>query len=216
MFDIEIIFAEFGGKLKPDVEMVKHFFPEAKITIYDDSNAKPVFDQSHPRYGWRMHDYYVLQGILSSDADIAISLDADMKIVSTDVRRIIELTNKFGLCLPCNPRLTVRKDTLIGTDSDRVLDESGGTGYSFNSAIIAATRHHPEAMKALLMASLEMYQNPGRLPLALWRGVWGSAFFPCLLPPQWCVCEGQEGCGEEIILHIGHEKVRKHYGVSTS
>lgn len=216
MIDIEIIFAEFGGKAVPDVDMVKKYFPEAKITIFNDSNCVPVFDPKHPRYGWRMHDYYVLRGIVSSEADVAISLDADMKIVSEDVRKIIDLTCKFGLCLPCNPRLTVRKDTIIGTDSDKIIDETGGTGYSFNSAIIAATRHHQEAMLTLRKAAEYMYNNPGRLPLALWRAVWWSGLFPCLLPPQWCVCEGQEGCGDEIILHIGHEKVRRHYALSSN
>lgn len=211
---IEIIFAEFGPRaLKPDLAMVREYFPEAKITVFDDNNTRPVFDQTHPRYGWRMHDYYVLEGLTQSHADITISLDADMKIVSKDVRMIIQLTKNFGLCLPCNPRMTVRKDTLIGTDSDGIIDASGGVGYSFNSAIMAVTKHNANAVSTLFSAQMIMLTKPGRLPLALWRAVWAARFYPCLLPPQWCVCEGQEGCGEEIILHVGHEKVRRFYDV---
>jgi len=209
---LEIIFSEFYSQWEPNLLNVGGYFPEANISVYTELNATLRFDRSHTRWGWRMHDYNQLEKMLASDADTVIVLDADMHIVSQDVRTILPLVDKFGLCLPSNNRHLVRVDTLIGADTDLGLDETNGTGYAFNSAIIALNKKDQAARAVIEEAARIMRHNPIRLPLALWRAVYACAFYPCLLPPQWCVCAGDEGCGNEIILHIGHEKVREFYG----
>lgn len=214
MNKIDFIFSEFNSKNHVDWKMIKNFFPEAELRLYNEQTTKPVFDIKHPRYGWRMHDYQQLMGLLESKADIAIAMDADMKIVNHSVNALIPLTRKFGLCLPCNPRMTVLKDTLIGTDSDKMLDASLGLGYAFNSAIIALDKSNDKAIEVIYTALSLMKEKPMRLPLILWRAVYKVGFYPCILPPQWCVCDTQEGCGDEIILHIGHIGVRKFYGIA--
>lgn len=210
---IEILFAEFGGKFQPDCQNVLEYFLEADINVYDESDCKSMFDRNSPYWGKYMNDYWKVRKLLESEADVAISLDADMKIVSNDVVVLAALTEKFGLCLPANPRLTVRKDTLIGSHSDGKLDETKGLGYAVNMSPIAFDTSNSDARKVLDTFCRLMLKNPVRGPLNMWRAIWGQGFFPCLLPPQWCVCGEDIGVDDPIILHIGHEKVRKHYGV---
>lgn len=214
MNKISLIFSEFYSKYKVDQEAFKGYFPEAKIEFFDENNTEIIFDRSHKRALWRMHDFNQLDKMLASDSDIVIAFDADMHIVSQDVRMILPLVNKFGLCLPSNNRHLVRVDTIIGTDSDLQLDETNGTGYAFNCAIMALDKKNRDAVAVVEEAARIMRHNPVRLPLALWRAVYACGFYPCLLPPQWCVCAGDEGCGNEIILHIGHQQVREFYGIT--
>lgn len=212
MNSVEFIFAEFGERsLTPNIGMIEKYFPSAAVTVFNDKNTVPQFETKHHRYGWRMNDYYKVKGMLESKADIAIALDADMDIVSSEVKTIIPLVNKFGLCLPANSRHLVRVDTLIGADSDKVLDETNGNGFAFNAAIMALDRINRDAVACMERYCQIMNHNPVRGPLALWRAVWDTGFYPCLLPQQWCVCELDVGIGNEIILHVGHKKVKEFY-----
>jgi hypothetical protein len=56
-----------------------------------------------------------------------------------------------------------------------------------------------------------MLSHPTRGPLAWWQAMWDFDYAPLILPPQWCVCERHIGVGDEIILHEGHESVKRHY-----
>ena len=104
MQELEIIFSEFGlrkdanqpaafndlHRLDPTYSSVKQYFPEAKFTFYtDDTNLGDGYDDieikvipenefiqnNHHRQGWNNSDYYQIQGLLNSTADIAISMD---------------------------------------------------------------------------------------------------------------------------------------------
>ena len=121
------------------------------------------------------------------------------------------MVNKFGLCLPANSRHLVRVDTLVGADSDKALDETNGNAFAFNAAIMALDRTNRDAVACMERYCQIMDHNPVRGPLALWRAVWDTGFYPCPLPQQWCVCELDVGIGNEIILHVGHQKVREYY-----
>lgn len=211
MEKVEIVFAEFGGKFEPNVPNIRQFFPDAEINIFRDKDVESPFDIRSAYWGNYMNDYWKVRKLLESKADIAISFDADIKIVSDKVKAIIPLVKKFGLCLPANPRKLVAIDTLIGSHSDKVLDETEGMGYAFNMTPIALYLGNTNAVETLRKYCLLMEQNPVRGPLAMWRAVYHTGAFPCLLPPQWCVCGEDAGIGDEIILHIGHQKVREHY-----
>jgi len=209
---IEIVFAEFG-KQRPDETNVRKYFPEATVR---HARADAFSFPDHPRWGWRMNDYWKVRAMVESEADIVIALDGDMRIVSDDVRTIIPLVERFGICLPSNSRWLVRVDTQIGADSDGQLDETNGTGYALNCAVMAL-QHGDLGSMALARAFLrEMEAQPVRGPLAWWRAIYKFGLYPCLLPPQWCVCEKDIGCGNEIILHEGHESVRRHYAAHRS
>lgn len=208
---MNIVFAEFWSRNQIDLDNIKKFFPNATIHEYNEKNTTIAYDRDHPRCGNRMNDLYKIEGLLNLEDGFGLALDADMKIVSEDVKTIVPLIKKFGLCLPSNPRLLVRIDTLIGADSDRGLDDTNGNGFAFNSAIIGYDVDNAQATRVLLETRDIMLKTPMRLPLALWRAVYKTGFYPCLLPPQWCVCAGNEGVGDEIVLHVGHPEVRDYY-----
>lgn len=206
---IEIILAEFN-RPTPDVRNIQAAFPTAKVHVLTDGDVPDLFTGA--RRGWRMNDYWKAARILDSQADVAIAMDGDMRIVSAeDARTLPILAQRFGLCLPVNPRYLVRVDTLIGADSDGVLDETRGTGHAVNCTPIAFSTRHDGARECVEAYCRIMLDNPVRGPLAWWRAFWQTGFSPCLLPPQWCVCQEHIGIGNEIMLHVGHERVRKQY-----
>jgi hypothetical protein len=211
----EIIFAEFGAtKFSPDIDGIQRHFPEATITYLNEHRVRGPFYESDQRWGNRMNDYWKVRGILESKADVAICMDADTRIVSDKVRALFPLVRQFGLCLPANPRRLVMVDTAMGADSDQKLDESLGFGHAFNMTPIAVAHGCGyEKEREVLNEYLRIMETaPVRGPLAMWRACYNTGFFPCLLPAQWCVCAEDVGCGNEVILHVGHDKVREHYG----
>jgi hypothetical protein len=226
---IEVILAQFGtraNELEPSLSSFTAYFPEASVTLYTDQTprsrpqiaklqlVRPPFSAAHDeRYGWRCSDLYKVRGLLQSSADLAIAVDCDMYIVSDEVRTIIPLTQRFGLCLPANPRMLVKIDTAIGADTDGVLDDTRGCGFAVNSTPIAFFTRHRGARRFLESFAANMERNPVRAPLALWRACWTSGFNPYLLPFQWCVCQEQVGIGNEIILHTGHAAVCQFYNL---
>jgi hypothetical protein len=206
---LAIVLAEFGKPL-PDISQFKKYFPEADIRVYTDGDVPDLFPPGR-RHGYHMNDYWKVKKLLESGEDIAIAFDADMRIVSDDVKVLPLLAENFGLCLPANPRQLVRVDTEIGADSDRQLDETRGAGYAYNTSPIALNLNHVRARICADEYCNQMILRTVRAPLAFWRAAWNTGFSPYLLPPQWCVCEKDIGCGNEIILHEGHEKVKQHY-----
>ena len=50
-----------------------------------------------------------------------------------------------------------------------------------------------------------------RAPLHMSRAAWETGIYPYSMPVQWGVGNGFVGCKNEIILHLGHENVQKHY-----
>lgn len=209
---VEIIFAEFNGKFQPDFINVRKYFPDAQISVFTEKDCDNKFDKRSPYWGYHMNDLWKVAMLLRSKADIAISLDADMKIVSNNVNILPMLTKKFGMCLPASSRGLVKVDTEIGSHSDKVLDETLGMGQVMNMTPIALDTQN-DRMRFLLETYCKlMVANPVRGPLNMWRAVWKTGINPYLLPHQWCVCVEDVGIGGEIILHIGHEKVRQYYG----
>ena len=133
-------------RLDPTYSSVKKFFPNAKITLYKDThkfgmNYKDVeirvvdvennspFTRSNPRWGWHCCDYYEAKGLLESKADIAISVDSDLMFVSDEVKTILPIIEKFGICVPANTRQLVKVDGIHtrGNDGDYHQSSHKGT-----------------------------------------------------------------------------------------
>ena len=222
--NISFIFAQFGTKqtVEPSYSSILKYFKDANFVVYtDDSNASfpkgvnvklvnPIFEINH-RYGNRCNDLFKAIGLLDSEDEYAIALDNDMRIVSNEVKTILPITKRFGLCLPCNPRHLVRVDNSIGADSDNVFDETNGNTYAVNMSPISLYTSDVDSRDILSNYVEEIKTTPIRGPTAMWRAIWKSKSNPYLLPPQWCVCQEHCGIGGEIMLHVGHEKVRKYY-----
>jgi hypothetical protein len=219
---IDIIFAEFGV-VNVDVDHFRSYFPDARFILVTDAHSrieKGKFDQKYTvngpfgrqfRYGNRMNDLWQIEAMFRSDADVCLAFDSDVRIVSDDIKTIIPLVKKFGLCLPANPRMLVRHDATIGMDGGSVDDPSTGTGFALNCAITALDMHDGQARYCAWTFCQEMRLRPVRGPLAWWRAIWATGFNPYLLPFQWCVCSDHVGIGNEIMLHVGHKQVFDYY-----
>jgi hypothetical protein len=235
---LAIILCEFG-KPEPDVSQYRKCWPEAYIYVYGDKFLSflllpgfghdhkrsipadydvrdvPELGIDHPRYGWRMQDYWTVRkavDALNYSADVAICFDADMRILNFgEMRHLPDLADTFGACLPVNPRHTVARDCADGADVDfRERDSCGafGTVQSYNCSPVAL------GVKGIPMAEMyctEMLARPVRGPLAWARAMWLTGIAPLTLPAQWCVCEADIGIADPICLHIGHESVRRYY-----
>lgn len=221
---MELIMAQFGPDrdlLEPALNSYREHFPEATVTLYSDKEAsRPGVDKTIVVDGIapgkaasaRANNFYQIVGLLASKHDIAVSFDTDTYIVSDDVVSLPVLAERFGLCLPCSSRWTVRTDIEVGARSDGKLDETCGTAFAMCYTPIAFNTSHKMAREVLGRLSNGLRLTPLRGTLQLWRAFYDAGFFPCLLPPQWCVCHQSAGIGDEIILHLGHERIRKYYG----
>ena len=241
----EFIFSEFGlrstanqpntftdeHRLDPTYSSVKKYFPEAKLTLYTDieelgKNYPDVevrlididespFTKSNHRWGWHCCDYYEAKGLLESTADVAISVDSDLMFVSSDVRTILPITKRFGVCVPTNERQMVKVDGIHtrGNDGDYHLDEDESRGnlltYDLWWCSFDVSDNRGRAWLSEFCRLMET--NPKRAPLQMSRASWNTGIHPYSMPQQWGVGSGYIGCGNEIILHVGHTNVQDHY-----
>ena len=243
--NVEFIFSEFGYRstanqpgtftdeyrLDPTYSSVKKFFPEAKLTLYTDieelgKNYPDVevrlvdidespFTKSNHRWGWHCCDYYEAKGLLESTADVAISVDSDLMFVSPDVRTILPITKRFGVCVPTNERQMVKVDGIHtrGNDGDYHLneDESKGNLLTYDLWWCSFDVNDNRGRAWLSQFCRLMETNPKRAPLQMSRASWNTGIHPYSMPQQWGVGSGYIGCGNEIILHVGHTNVQDHY-----
>ena len=243
--NVEFIFSEFGlratanqpdsftdeYRLDPTYSSVKKFFPEAKLTLYTDieelgKNYSDVevklvnidespFTKSNHRWGWHCCDYYEAKGLLESTADVAISVDSDLMFVSSDVRTILPITKRFGVCVPTNERQMVKVDGIYtrGNDGDYHLDEDESKGnlltYDLWWCSFDVSDNRGRAWLSEFCRLMET--NPRRAPLQMSRASWNTGIHPYSMPQQWGVGSGYIGCGNEIILHVGHTNVQDNY-----
>lgn len=226
MHKVELILSQFGkdsDTVEPALSSFKRFFPESIVTLYTDNinyNNKlintinvvnPIFSKNSPRYGWHCSDLYRAIGLLQSKSEIAIYSDADMIFFSNACKHIIHLTEKFGICVPANPRLLMRNDALVGEDCDKILDETEGYGAAYNTSPISLNTRNIFARKLLEEYVKLMTETPQRNPVILYRAAWNTGIYPYVLPYNWCVCKEHIGIGSELILHSGHRQVLNYY-----
>lgn len=236
-FDIEFIFTEFGKervngggadldtqkRLEPSLSGIKKYFPQAKITVYTDFDwdniegitfkkvSSPVVNPGHPRYGYRTVDYFKFFALSEATADFTCALDSDMFFANENIYSLIFLTQKFGFCVAQNVRQNFNLDMRISKDTQIITDESFGNGYSYNQSPMTVWKNS-ESGKLFYKSCAEVMQNdPSRASLVMWKSAWKTGLFPYVLPKQFCVCEGDEGCGDEILLHVGHKSVKQYY-----
>jgi|HubBroStandDraft_4_1064222.scaffolds.fasta_scaffold03171_5 hypothetical protein len=215
---LAIILAEFG-RPAPDVSQYRKCWPEADIQVRlgdKDNWIVPELEPTHPRYGWRWNDYFKVKMMLESGADIAMCFDSDMRIVDFNGARTLPLlAERFGLCLPINPRYTVWRDFCDGADTGNFRQDIK-TGPGVNCSPIAIDLRRKLWSSELGTRCAEAYcqvmlETPMRGPLAWCESMWSIGYSPLILPPQFCVCERHIGVGDEIILHTGHAAVERHY-----
>lgn len=217
-------FESYSSRLDPSLRSLKKYFPNAKYTVYSDFDLKiegvnlikvqsPIKNPEHERYGYRTADYFKFTALLNSDADFKCVLDSDMEVVSSDVIALIYLTLKFGFCVPYNDRQLLRQDMIWSKDTQTISDESLGLGHSYNQSPMTLWKNDEKGKKFYKTCAEIMKSAPSRASLVMWKAAWETGIYPYILPKQWCVCDGNEGIGEEVILHVGHERVKKYYNL---
>lgn len=236
---IELVMSEFGhhranaggatlplrDRLNPTLHGFRGLWPKAVVTLYTDQDwpaeaglqvrkVDPPFDRSHPRYGWRAHDYYQIFGLLNSTADVAVAMDSDMEIVSSKFGFLTELAKRFGLTVPINPRMLLGIDGGIGVDStyEPSEDPSGGVSIAYNLTPIAFSTDHQAARRTLEDYAARLAANPGRGAVHLSAACLATGFQPHVLPYQWCVSSPRDVDSKHIwsdalALHVGHADV---------
>ncbi len=237
---IEFIFSEFneervnaGGadlshqlRLDPSLSTLKKYFPTAKYTVYSDFDLKiegvnlkkiesPVLQDKKAlkRHFYHLADYYKFRGMLDSEADIAISIDSDMYILNENIYTLIYLTEKFGFCVPNSSAQSMNFEVETSLDTIPVTDESKGFGTTSNITPMTLSKKS-EAGKLFFTKCCEiMEKEPSRASIVMWKAAWDSGFYPYVLPKEFCVCRGNEGLGNEVILHVGHPSVAEFYNV---
>jgi len=235
--DIEFVFTEFGeeringggsdldqnNRLQPSLSGIKKYFPNARITVYTDFDWKetdgitikkvtsPVADSEHPRYGYRTVDYFKFLALSQTTADFTCALDSDMFFVNENIYSLVFLTQKFGFCAAQNVRQIFNLDMRISKDTQEIRDESLGNGYSYNQSPMTVWKNDTNGTVFFKNCAEIMQNDPSRASLVMWKAAWKTGLYPYVLPKQFCVCDGDEGCGDEIILHIGHKSVKNYY-----
>ncbi len=224
------------GRLDPTYQSVKSFFPEANIICYSDDESigdgydvevRHIDSESTPfdkdyregsgklKWGYHCCDYYQIKGLLESTADVAIAMDSDLMFVSDEVKTLVPIIKKFGICCPQNERQMVKVDGLYtrGNDGDYHIgeDESCGNILTYDLWWTGFLTKDNRGRAYLSEFLRLMKENPKRGPLQLTRAAWNTGVYPYPMPKQWGVGVGHVGCGNEIILHVGHDAVQDHY-----
>jgi hypothetical protein len=135
--------------------------------------------------------------------------------VSDEVKTLLPITDKFGLCVPTNERQMVKVDGIHtrGNDGDYYIDEDESRGncltYDLWWASFCTRKKRGRVWLEEFCRLMET--NPKRAPLQMSRATWNTGIYPYSMPQQWGVGSGYIGCGNEIILHVGHTNVQDHY-----
>jgi hypothetical protein len=135
--------------------------------------------------------------------------------VSDDVRTLLPITKKFGICVPTNERQMVKVDGIHtrGNDGDYHLDEDESRGNLLTYDLWWCSFNTKDNRGRVWLSEFcrLMETNSKRAPLQMSRASWNTGIHPYSMPVQFGVGNGHIGCGNEIILHVGHVEVQDHY-----
>jgi hypothetical protein len=198
----------------PDVEDWTHHILED-----DDLHWK-----GHPRWPIRNTNLWLAKAALWEQYDSVCCLNDDMFIMHKGFVDGFTMAEKFGVCVPTNPRIYVKYNAMGAdtTEEDRrEVDKGPIYAPACNVSPMFVCRLHDHA-KLLIETYIEELHNCMRGTLAFWLASWHCAVAPIYLPEQWCV--GQSNAAyfknykkqlqgrmmpiEPIILHYGQSGVR--------
>jgi hypothetical protein len=148
-----------------------------------------------------------------------------MRIVSKGFIDGFLMAEKFGCCVPTNPRIYVKYNAMGADTSEKdYKPEMDGPEYapSCNMSPMFFSANIPTARELLITYEKEL-MTCMRGTLAFWKASWKTGVTPLYLPEQWCVCasnakyirdykkilQGKIYSIEPIILHWGQAEVRE-------
>lgn len=180
--------------------------------------------------GRRNSNYFKIDfAIKNHDVSLCL-LDDDMFIVHEGFTDGFGIAERFGAALPLNPRVYVKYNSMGADVSDKVLDSIQDTPLyapACNYSPMFVYPHCGLTANFLQQLKNELIYRTCRVTLAIWIASWKSQFTPVYLPEQYCVCgsnaehiknytkqlKGQEIKIPPIMLHLGHEQVKKVFNI---
>lgn len=234
---INFYFSEFGedrvnsggelllneSRLNPTLKSIRKYFPQARIIVYTNFDLKeenieiikiedsPFIDTNSSHKGYHIADYYKFYALANATGDFNCVIDSDMDIVSSNITALIAMTEKFGFCVPHNNRQSMVKDMRLSQNTIEIDDESKGLGYSYNQSPMTIWENDKRGREFYTQCYLELVKHPAKASFSMWKAAWETGIYPYVLPKEWCLCIGDEGIGDEVVLHVGHDSVKKYY-----
>lgn len=232
-----IVLAEFGERGREIRGFIKNIrtVSNLPIIIYSDRSYENLGDgvfirvlseekrywRAHQRYYNRNNDYWKLEGaMIETDFDTVLIMDDDMRIVNSQFVQGFELAERFGLCLPINPRTYFGLDREVGDDvPDDVIHDTKDCPYYMtanNMGVIFLDTTDGKVRSVVNHYLTYMQHHPCRGPVAMAVACWRERFSPYILPEEWCACGGYTSFRhrsnkriQPMFLHIGHPDVAK-------
>jgi len=181
--------------------------------------------REHRRWGVRNANIWLARAALeATDYSSVMCLNDDMRIVHHGFLDGFALAEKFGVCVPSNPRIYVRYNAMGADATDADLERAMRTApYAPACNVSPLFASQLPAARTLLQAYLDELETCMRGTLAIWFASWRTGITPVYLPEFWCVCEGNarhirdyrkrlRGKTHDIppmMLHVGQKGVRE-------
>lgn len=233
-----IILAEFGDRHEQLIGLFENIRKHCGISIHLYGDAQAV-SREYSTYGVKriliaddekftdnpvaLSNYYKVHGAFQTSGSVML-LDDDMRITSKAFVQGFELAEKFGICVPANPRIYAINNALGGDVPNNVrsyigqLSKAPALNFSPMFVDMENSRSH------IFMEQLQfILKGAFRGTIALWIAALETGIVPLILPEQWCVCgsnaehlknyskrlSGTETAIEPMLIHYGHRKVRE-------
>jgi hypothetical protein len=181
--------------------------------------------KEHPRWPIRNTNLFLAKFSLWEVYESVCCLNDDMYICSKGFLDGFCMAEKFGVCVPTNPRVYVKYNAM-GADTTaedrRETDKGPIYAPACNVSPMFVCRLHSHA-KLLIEAYIDELRSCMRGTLAFWLASWRTGITPLYLPEQWCVCASNAShiknykkrlqevmySIEPIVLHWGQSGVRE-------
>lgn len=189
-----------------DTEPIENHLSFTSYPVYVYKDLKPV--HTGIRAGYRNSNYWRIQKTMDllNEYESVCYLDNDMRVVNKGFWDGFALAEKFGFCVPMNPRAFVKTDSDKGVDAQTIPAVPHGTAW--NNAVVFASKRGLPFMKAILDENIN---RPQRGPMTMWEAAWKTGLFPYILPYEYCVCMPQFWIEDPLCLHCGSPNIREHY-----
>lgn len=184
--------------------------------------------ENNERWGVRNSNYAKALAGLELDFDSLLILDDDMRILSSGFKDGFVLAERFGMCLPLNPRIYIKHNAYNIVDVDQKdieeIEKLPLFAPACNLSPLYVSSRNKNCVELLKVFMKELENKVCRGTLAIWKAIWKTGITPLYLPEQWCVCGSNAhhlknytnatvGRISPIFAHWGHPKVQKEFGL---
>lgn len=192
-----------------------------------------IWPNDNPRADIRNSNYHKVKFALDNRDKSLCMLDDDMYIINPKFADGFAIAERFGCALPINPRIFNHYNMMGADVRHEDWEELRNKVPSFIPAVnfspFFVYPHNGHLTENFLLdLELQLRTQACRGTVAIIKAMWSSQFTPVILPEQWCVCgsnaqhikdytkvlKGQTINIKPVMLHLGHEEVRKVFGVN--